>query len=126
MDVLNYIDDNFYFKENLYMTKSELREMIRECLREELANKSLTESPKKSYHAFMKVQDFIENLEGWEIIDCQQDDEFSMTLKCDVDYDIEENVEAIEDFSRSVGVDASVNWSDHRGYDVIIYLSYEG
>ena len=86
--------------------------------------KALTESADKAYSALMKVQDYIQNLEGWEIIDCQQDDEYSMTIKCDSEYDIEEFVADIEEFSMNVGVDVSVNWSDHKGYDVIVYLNY--
>jgi hypothetical protein len=86
----------------------------------------LIESSAEAYKMLMQVQGYIENTEGWEIIDCQQDDEESMTLKCKVEYDIEEAEEDIIEFGRAHDVDVSINLSDRRGYDVIVYLSYEG
>ena len=83
-------------------------------------------SSNKAYSAFMKVQNYINTLDGWEIVDCQQDDSTSMTLKCDVEYDIKDDAEAIADFANELGVDASVNLSGRNGYDVIIYLDYIG
>lgn len=94
--------------------------------REELSKKPLTENAGKAYKALMKVQDFIQNFEGWEIVDCQQDDEYSMTIKCDTEYSFDEYIDDLEDFSQSCGVSADMYESNRKGYDVIIYLSYEG
>ncbi len=90
---------------------------------------NLSENTKKAYSELMRVQRYIENIHNWEIIDCQQDDEYSMTLKCDIDnakFDFEEAVSDIPRYSETRGVEASINSSNRSGYDVIIYLSYEG
>ena len=107
------------------LTKSELKSMIREALREELSKRRLKESAMDSYNALMEVQRYIQNLEGWEIVDCDQDDDYSMALKCTTPYDIDEDIQDIIDICRGEGVDFSINSSTRDGYDVIIYLSYE-
>ena len=88
---------------------------------------ALSESPGKAYRALMKAQTFIEETVGWEIVDCDQEDDYTMILKCDTPDDIDDDAEAIEDFCWELGVDASINLTDsYTNYDVIIYLTYEG
>ena len=105
------------------ITKSELKQLIREALKEELARaKPLTESPKKANRAFMKVQDFIVDSLGWDIIDCTQEDDYSMLLKCDINGN--DDTEALEDFCYDVNVEASVMDSGSSDYDLRVYLNY--
>lgn len=103
------------------MKKSELRQMIREAIKEELSKKSLQESSSKAYKAMMKVQGYITDKLGWDIIDCQQDDEYSMLLKCDVNGN--DDIDDLENYCDSLAVEVSVMDSSSSAYDVRVYLS---
>ena len=86
-------------------------------------SKRLTEANSKAYKAMMKVQGYIEDTLGWDIIDCQQDDEDSMMLYCDGIWDDEE-IEALEDFVTDNNVEISIVDSGKSSYDYRVYLSY--
>lgn len=87
------------------------------------SSKKLTEAAGDNYYsAMMKVQEYIENTLGWDIIDCQQDDEDSMMLYCDGTWD-DDAIEELEDFASDNGVDISVVDSGKSTYDYRVYLS---
>lgn len=75
-----------------------------------------------AYLAMMKVQEYIQSTLGWDIIDCQQDDEDSMMLKCDTNGN--EDLDGLEDYCASVNVEVSIADSNSRAYDVRVYLNY--
>lgn len=89
-------------------------------------SKRLTEAggnSKKAYKAMMKVQGYIESTLGWTIIDCQQDDEYSMMLYCNGSWDIEK-IETLKDVAADVDVEISIVSNAKSSYDYRVYLSY--
>ena len=105
-------------------------------------SQELTESPKKAYNALMKVQAALASIPGWDIIDCTQEDSYSMLLKCDLDNskgayvwyvddndEIEsytESVEEVDNLCAELGVSMDIYDSDSASYTVKVYLTYEG
>jgi hypothetical protein len=75
-----------------------------------------------AYSSMMKVQEYIQSILGWDIIDCQQDDEDSMMLYCDGSWDDNAIVD-LENFASDNGVDISVVDSGKSSYAYRVYLS---
>jgi hypothetical protein len=98
----------------------------------------LTEaSSRQMYRAFMEVQDYIANMTGWTIIDCQQDSNDTMLLKCKLangvyvwyelsngEYEHTEEVEDLLDYAQECQVSVDIEDSDRDTYDIRVYLSY--
>lgn len=106
------------------ITKSELKQMIREALREELDKKKLHEagSSRKAYLAMMDVQRYIMDTLGWDIYDCQQDDAYSMMLRCTGNKDDTDSVAALEDFAANCGLEVFIE--GRSAADFRVYLEY--
>jgi hypothetical protein len=74
------------------------------------------------YSAMMEVQKYIQSTLGWDIIDCQQDDEDSMMLYCDGTWD-DDAIKALEDFAADNGVEISIIDSRKSSYNYRVYLN---
>ncbi len=101
--------------------------------------RQLTEDADDAYAALMDAQEIIENLPGWTLVDCVQDDEYTMMLRCNLAPDVyvwhetddgeveyEEDVAEAEEQLRNLGVSLSiVDDEPSSNCDIRVYLSFE-
>lgn len=93
----------------------------------ELDDDERNETLTKIYESLMDIQGYITDIPGWSIIDCVQDDDRTMTLKCVLPeksmLSYQKEVEKLEDLCNKIGVSINIVDSEKSTYDVIIYLS---
>lgn len=130
----------FKLYESLFSEQTSARRALKESKRlfferKHVANtsksrKSLTEGAESAYLAMMEVQKYVMDKLHWEIMDCRQDDPYSMDLKCITAHGISPNANKMKSFyafCRKQGVelelDNPVNKNDP--YDIRVCLDAE-
>ena len=123
------------------ITRTELKEIIRDILHEELYSNETIDKKKKASQVFQIILSRFEETPGWERVDITQEDEYSMNIKYALDddtyiwrglfgrYKYTKEIESIIELCKALKLSFDLKENDSNfdnSYDVTVYLRYEG